>query len=161
MATEFVAGMCEETARELERIRGEVSALKEELRVRFEHYFDMLRAKHLDLVAQLDEVVHVAETQVEARQVKLNQLGVAKADVSHNLQHNELSEALRDVSRRLDTEIREIEATVDLIPSVWLEWRDEWLVGGMEGLCRIRECASYVDRVERDKWKYIILLVCQ
>ena len=68
MATEFVVDMREETARELERIQGEVEIAKEELRDRFECYFQMLRDKHLKLVVQLDEVVHVAETQVAERQ---------------------------------------------------------------------------------------------
>ena len=146
MATAFVAGMRGETARELERIRGEVALAKEELRVRFEGYFQMLRDKHLELVAQLDEVVHVAETQVAERQEKLNQLQVAKADVSHALQHNELNETLMNVSRELDEKIRGLEANVDRIPSVWLEWHDGWLGGGMAGLCRLCEGVSYVNR---------------
>ena len=146
MATAFVAGMRGETARELERIRGEVAIAKEELRVRFEGYFQMLRDKHLELVAQLDEVVRVAETQVAERQEKLNQLQVAKADVSHALQHNELNETLKNVSRELDEKIRGLEATVDRIPSVWLEWHDGWLEGGMAGLCRLCESVSYVNR---------------
>ena len=146
MATEFVGDMREETARELERIRGEVAIAKEELRVRFDYYFQVLRGKHLELVAQLDEVVRVAETQVEDRQVKLNQLKVTKAEVSHNLQHNELNEILIHVSRELDEKIRGLEATVDRIPSVWLEWHDGWLEGGMDGLCRLCEGVSYVNR---------------
>ena len=146
MATAFVADMRGETARELERIRGEVALAKEELRVRFECYFQMLRDKHLELVAQLDEVVHVAETQVAERQEKLNQLQVAKAEMSHTLQHNELNETLMNVSRELDEKIRGLEATVDRIPSVWLEWHDGWLEGGMAGLCRLCEGVSYVNR---------------
>ena len=146
MATETVAEMREETARELERIRGEVVVAKDELRVRFECYFQVLRAKHLELVAQLDEVVRVAETQVEERQIKMNQLRITKADVSHNLQHNELNETLANVSRELDEKIRGLEATVDRIPSVWLEWCDGWLEGGMAGLCRLSEGVSYVNR---------------
>ena len=146
MATEIVAEMREETARELERIRGEVVVAKEELRVRFEYYFQMLRAKHLELVAQLDEVVRVAETQVEERQVKLNQLRITKAEVSHNLQHNELNETLVNMTRELDEKIRGLEATVDRIPSVWLMWCDGWLEGGMAGLCRLCEGVSYVNR---------------
>ena len=146
MATAFVADMRGETARELERIRGEVALAKEELRVRFEGYFQMLRDKHLELVAQLDEVVHVAETQVAERQEKLNQLRITKADVSQNLQHNELNETLMNVSRELDEKIRRLEATVDRIPSVWLEWHGGWLEGGMAGLCRLCEGVSYVDR---------------
>ena len=141
MATAFVAGMRGETARELERIRGEVAIAKEELRVRFEGHFQMLRDKHLELVAQLDEVVRVAE-----RQEKLNQLQVAKAEMSHTLQHNELNETLMNVSRELDEKIRGLEATVDRIPSVWLEWHDGWLEGGMAGLCRLCEGVSYVNR---------------
>ena len=58
---------------------------KEELRVRFEYNFQELRNKHLVLVAQLDEVVRVAEIQVEDKQVKLNQLIVTKAEASHSL----------------------------------------------------------------------------
>ena len=146
MATEIVAEMRGETARELERIRGEVVVAKEELRVRFECYFQVLRGKHLELVAQLDEVVRVAETQVEDRQVKLNQLRITKAEVSHNLQHNELNETLANVSRELEEKIRGLEATVDQIPSVWLEWCDGWLEGGMAGLCRLCEGVSYVNR---------------
>ena len=146
MATEIVAEMREETTRELERIRGEVVEAKEELRVRFECYFQVLRAKHLELVAQLDEVVRMAETQVEERQVKLNQLRITKAEVSHNLQHNELNETLANVSRELEEKIRGLEATVDRIPSVWLEWCDGWLEGGMAGLCRLCEGVSYVNR---------------
>ena len=146
MATEIVAEMRGETARELERIRGEVVVAKDELRVRFEYYFQVLRAKHLELVAQLDEVVRVAETQVEERQVKLNQLKITKAEVSHNLQHNELNETLENVSRELDEKIRGLEATVDRIPFVWLEWCDGWLESGMAGLCRLCEGVSYVNR---------------
>ena len=146
MATEIVAEMRGETARELERIRGEVVVAKEELRVRFECYFQVLRGKHLELVAQLDEVVRVAETQVEERQVKLNQLRITKAEVSHNLQHNELNEILANVSRELEEKIRGLESTVDRIPSVWLEWCDGWLEGGMAELCRLCEGVSYVNR---------------
>ena len=139
----MATGMREETARELERLREEVLVAKEELRVRFEYYFQLLRGKHLELVAQLDEVVRVAETQVEDGQVKLNQLKVTKADVSHNLQHNELNETRIHVSRELDEEIRGLEATVDRIPSVWLEWHDGWLESDIVGLCRLCECVSY------------------
>ena len=146
MATEIVAEMREETARELERIRGEVVVAKEELRVRFEYYFQVLRGKHLELVAQLDEVVRVAETQVEERQVKLNQLIITKAEVSHNLQHNELNETLANMTRELEEKIRGLEATVNRIPSVWLEWYDGWLEDGMAGLCRLCEGVSYVNR---------------
>ena len=146
MATEIVAEIGEETARELERIRGEVVVAKEELRVRFEYYFQVLRGKHLELVAQLDEVVLVAERQVEERQVKLNQLRTTKAEVSHNLQHNELNETLANMTRELDEKMRGLEATVDPIPSVWLEWCDGWLEGGMTGLCRLCEGVSYVNR---------------
>ena len=146
MATEIVAEMREETARELERIRGEVVVAKEELRVRFEYYFQVLRGKHVELVAQLDEVVRVAERQVEERQVKLNQLRITKAEVSHNLQHIELNETLENMTRELDEKIRGLEATVDPIPSVWLEWCDGWLEGGMAGLCRLCEGVSYVNR---------------
>ena len=142
MATEIVA----DAARELERIRGEVVLAKEELRVRFEHYFQMLRDKHLELVAQLDEVVRVAETQVEDRQVKLNQLIITKAEVSHILQHNELSETRISVTRDLDEKIRGLEVTVDRIPSVWLEWCDGCLESGMAGLCRLCEGVSYANR---------------
>ena len=142
MATEIVA----DAARELERVRGEVMLAKEELRLRFGHYFQMLRDKHIELVAQLDEVVRVAETQVEERQVKLNQLRITKAEVSHNLQHNELSETLANMTRDLDEKIRGLEATVDRIPSVWLEWCDGWLESGMTGLCRLCEGVSYVNR---------------
>ena len=129
MATEFVADMREETTRELKRIRRESVIAKEELRVRFEYYFQVLRGKHLELEAQLDEVVRVAETQVEDRQVKLNQLKVTKADVSHNLQHNELNEFLINMSRELDKKIRGLEATVEHVPSVWMTggWRVAWL----------------------------------
>ena len=146
MATAFVADMRGETARELERIRGEVALAKEELRVRFEGYFQMLRDKHLELVAQLDEVVHVAETQVAERQEQMNQLQVAKAEMSHTLQHNELNETLMNVSRELDEKIRGLEATLDRIPSVWLEWHDGWLEGGMAGLCRLCDGVAYVNR---------------
>ena len=85
MATEIVADMWEERVRELGRIRGEVVIAKEELRVRFEYYFQELRNKHLVLVAQLDEVVRVAEIQVEDKQVKLNQLIITKAETSYSL----------------------------------------------------------------------------
>ena len=146
MATEIVAEMREETARELERIRGEVVIAKEELRVRFEYYFQMLRGKHVELLAQLDEVVRVAERQVEERQVKLNQLRITKAEVSHNLQHSELSETLANMTQELDEKIRGLEATVEWIPSVWLVWGDGWLESGMAGLCRLYKGVSYVNR---------------
>ena len=35
---------------------------------------------------------------------------------------------------------------MDRIPSVWLEWHDGWLEGGMAGLCRLCEGVSYVNR---------------
>ena len=146
METEDVTDMREETVRELERLRREVKTAKEDLRVRIEYYFRVLRDKHIELVEQLEEVVHLAETQAEERQVKLNQLKITKAEVLHNLQHNELNETLVNLSRELDEKIQGLEATVDQIPSVWLEWRDEWLEGGMAGLCRLCKCVSYVNR---------------
>ena len=55
MVTEIVAGMREETARDLERLRREVLMTKQELRDRFEYYFSVLREKHLEMEAKLDE----------------------------------------------------------------------------------------------------------
>ena len=146
MATEIVTGMREETARELERLRREVLMAKQELQHRFEYYFHLLREKHLEMVARLDEVVRVSETQVTDRQIKLNQLTIAKAEMLQTLQHNELNETVIDVSREIDEKIQGLEAIVDRVPSVWLEWRDEWLVGGMAELCRVCEGVSYVNR---------------
>ena len=146
MATEIVTGMREETARELERLRREVLMAKQELQDRFEYYFRVLREKHFEMVAQLDEVVRVAETQVVDRQIKLNQLTIAKAEVLQTIQHNELNETVIILSREIDEKIQGLEAIVDQVPSVWLEWRDEWLVGGMEELCRVCEGVSYVNR---------------
>ena len=146
MATEIGDGMREETARELERLRREVLMAKQELRDRFEYYFRVLHEKHLEMETRLDEVVRVAETQVTDRPIKLNQLTVTKAEVAQNLIHNELNETLVNVSRELDEKIQGLEAIVDQIPSVWLEWRDEWLVGGMAELCRVCEGVSYVNR---------------
>ena len=57
MATEIVGDMRKDTSKELERIREEVVIVKEELRIRFEYYFQVLRNKHLELEVQLDEVV--------------------------------------------------------------------------------------------------------
>ena len=146
MATEIGAGMREEIARELERIRREVLMAKQELRDRFEYYFGVLREKHLEMEARLDEVVRVAETRVVDRQTQLNQLRITKAEVSQNLVHNKLNETLVNVSRELDEKIQGLEAIVDQVPSVWLEWRDEWLVGGMAELCVVCEGVSYVNR---------------
>ena len=146
MATEIVTGMREETARELERLRREVLMAKQELEHRFEYYFRVLREKHFEMEAQLDEVVRVAETQVTDRQIKLNQLIITKAEVSQNLIHNELNETRLNLSREIDEKIQGLEAIVDQVPSVWLEWRDEWLAGGMEELCRVCEGVSYVNR---------------
>ena len=146
MATEIATGMREETARELERLRREVLIAKQELQHRFEYYFNVLREKHLEMVAQLDEVVHVAEAQVVDRQIKLNQLIITKAEVAQNLIHNELNETLVDLSLVIDEKIQGLEVIVDQVPSVWLEWRDEWLVGGMAELCRVCEGVSYVNR---------------
>ena len=121
MATEIGAGMREVTARELERLRREVLMAKQELQNKFEYYFRVLREKHLEMEARLDEVVHVADTRVVDRPIQLT-------------------------SHEFDKKIQELEAIVDQIPSVWLEWRDEWLVGGMAELCRMCEGVSYVNR---------------
>ncbi|KAI6658590.1 hypothetical protein LOD99_15390 [Oopsacas minuta] len=146
MATEFGAGMHEETARELERLRREVLMAKEELRARFEFYFRVLQEKHLEMEVQLDEVVRVAEAKVVDRHNKLDQLLITQAEVTQNLVHNELNETLEIVSRELYQKIQVLEAIGDRVPSVWLEWHDEWLEGGMEGLCRVVEGVSYVNR---------------
>ena len=146
MATEFGTGMREETARELERVRREVLMAKQELSDRFEYYFRVLRDKHLEMEARLDEVVRVAEAQVTDRQTKMNQLTIAKAETSRTLQHNELSETLQKVSQDLKQEIKRVEAVVDKVPIVSLEWRNEWLEGGMRELCRVCEGVSYVHR---------------
>ena len=119
---------------------------KQELRGRFEYYFGVLREKHLEMEARLDEVVRVAETRVVDRQTQLNQLRITKAEVSQNLVHNKLNETLVNVSRELDEKIQGLEVIVDQVPSVWLEWRDEWLVGGMVELCVVCEGVSYVNR---------------
>ena len=146
MATEIVTGMREETARELERLRREVLMAKQELQHRFEYYFRVLREKHFEMEAQLDEVVRVAKTQVADRQTQLNQLRITKVEVSQNLVHEKLNETLVNVSREFDEKIQGLEAIVDQVPSVWLEWRDEWLTGGMAELCRVCEGVSYVNR---------------
>ena len=118
MATEIGVGMCEETARELERLRREVLMAKQELKDRFENYFRVLREKHFKMEARLDEVVRVAETQVVDRQTKLNQLIITKAEMAQNLIHNELNETLVDLSRVIDEKIQGLKAIVDQIPSV-------------------------------------------
>ena len=146
MTTETIEEIREETIRELERIRGEVRVAKEELRAKFDYYFKLLREKHLEMFAKLDEVVRVAETHVEDRQVKLNQLKLTKAEVLYNLQHNELNETLINVSRELDEKMRELEATVDWIPSVWVKWRDEWFECRMDELCCLCESVSYKNK---------------
>ena len=146
MATEIGAGIREETARELVRLRKEVLIAKQELKDRFEYFIRMLHEKHIEMEAQLDEVVRVAETEVADRQIKLNQLTVGKVELLQTLQHNELNEIVINVSRDLDEGIQGLEAIVDQIPSVWLEWRDEWFVDGMAELCRVYEGVSYVNR---------------
>ena len=146
MATEIVTGMREETARELERLRREVLMAKQELQHRFEYYFRVLREKHFEMEARLDEVVRVAETRMADRQTQINQLIITKADVSQDLIHNELNETRLRFTRELDEKIQGLEAIVDQVPSVWLEWRDEWLTGGMAELCRVCEGVSYVNR---------------
>ena len=45
---------------------------KQELHDRFEYCFRMLREKHLEMEARLDEVVRVAESRVMDRQTQLN-----------------------------------------------------------------------------------------
>ena len=80
------------------------------------------------------------------RQIKLNQLTIAKAEMLQTLQHNELNETVINVSREIGEKIQGLEAIVDQVPSVWLELRDEWLVGGMAELCRVCEGVSYVNR---------------
>ena len=146
MATEIVTGMREETARELERLRREVLMAKQELQDKFDYYFQVLRQKHLKMEERLDEVVRVAETQLVDRRTQLNQLIITKAEVSQNLIHNELNETRLNLSREIDEKIQGLEAIVDQVPSVWLEWRDEWLVGGMAELCRVCKGVSYVNR---------------
>ena len=146
MATEFEPGMRVETARELVRVRREVLIAKQELGYRFERYFRMLRNKHLEMEARLDEVVCVAETQATDRQTKMNQLTISKADMLHTLQHNELHGTVTDMSRKLDEEMERLSAIVDQVPSVWLEWRDEWLEDGMRDLCHVCEGVSYIHR---------------
>ena len=146
MATEFDAGMSEETARELMRVRREVLIAKQELGSRFEQYSRMLRDKHLEMEARLDDVVRVAETQATDKQTKMNQLTIAKAEMLQTLQHNELLGTVTDVSRKLDEEMERLSAIVDQVPSVWLEWRDEWLEDGMRDLCHVCEGVSYVHR---------------
>ena len=146
MATEIVTGMREETARELERLRREVLMAKQELQHRFEYYFRLLREKHFEMEAQLDEVVRVAEAQLVDRRTQLDQLIITKADVAQNLIHNELNETRLRFTRELDEKIQGLDAIVDQVPSVWLEWRDEWLTGGMAELCRVCEGVSYVNR---------------
>ncbi|KAI6658431.1 E3 ubiquitin-protein ligase TRIM71-like [Oopsacas minuta] len=146
MATEFGAGMHEETGRELERLRREVLMAKQELRARFKFYFRVLQEKHLEMEVQLDEVVRVAEAKVVDRHNQLDQLLITKAEVTQNLVHNELNETLENLSRELDQKIQGLEAIVDRIPSVWLEWHDEWLEGGTGGLCHVVEGVSYVNR---------------
>ena len=146
MATEFDAGMSEETARELERVRREVLIAKQELGYIFERYSRMLRVKHLEMEARLDDAVRVAETQATDRQTKMNQLTVAKAEMLQTLQHNELHDTVTDMSRKLDEEMERLSAIVVQVPSVWLEWRDEWLEDGMRDLCHVCEGVSYVHR---------------
>ena len=146
MATEFEPGMRVETARELERVRREVMMAKQELGYRFERYSRMLRDKHLEIEARLDDVVRVAETQATDRQTKMNQLTIAKADMLHTLQHNELHDTVTDMSQKLDEEMERLSAIVYQVPSVWLEWRDEWLEDGMRDLCHVCEGVSYIHR---------------
>ena len=146
MATEIEDDMPEETTRELERIRREVLMAKQELQDRFEYYFRVLREKHLEMEARLDEVVRVVETQVADRQTQLNQLRITEAETSQYLIHNKLNDLLVNVSREYDEKIQELEAIVDQLPSVWIEWHDEWLVDGMAELCRVCEGVPYVSR---------------
>ena len=52
MATEVADCISEEIAKELERIRGEVVSTKEELRIRFKYYSQVLHVKYRELEAQ-------------------------------------------------------------------------------------------------------------
>ena len=106
MATKLETGMREETAKELERVRKEVLMAKQELHDRFEQYFCVLRDKLLEMEAQLDEVVRVAETQAMDTQTQLNQLRITEAEVSQNLVHNKLKKTLGDLSRNLKKKIQ-------------------------------------------------------
>ena len=146
MATQVGDGIREEPAIKLERIRREVLMAKQELRDKFKYYFRILREKHLEIESQLDEVVRVAEANVSDRQTKLNQLTIAKAEMLQTLQHNELNETVINVSREYDEKIQGLETIVDEVSSVWLEWRDKWLVGGMAELCHVCEGVPYVNR---------------
>ena len=76
----------------------------------------------------------------------MNQLTIVTVEVLQTLQHNELNNTVINVSRKLDEEIERLEAIVDKVPSVWLEWSDEWLVGGMRESRRVCEGVSYVHR---------------
>ena len=145
MATVFGTGMGEGIARELERLRRVLMA-KQELQHRFEYYFHVLHEKHFEMEARLDEVVCVAETQLVDRQTQLDQLRITKAEVEQNLIHNELNETRLRFTRELDEKIQGLEALVDQVSSVWLEWRDERLEGGMTELCHVCEGVSYVNR---------------
>ena len=106
----------------------------------------MLRDKHLEMEARLDEVIRLAKTQAMDRQIKMNQLTIAKAEMLQNLQHNELNKTLEKLSQGLEEEIKRVEAVVDQVPTVWLEWRVEWLEGGMRELCLVCEGVSYIHR---------------
>ena len=145
MATEFETGMPPETERELERIRREVWMAKQELHDNFEKYVCVLRDKLAKMERQLDEVVYLAETQARNKQIKMNQLIIAKAEVLHTIQHNELNETLVKLSRELEEEIQGLEANVHQVPSVWLEWSDKWL-DEINKLCNMCEGVSYVNR---------------
>ena len=146
MATKIGGGIREEKTRESERIRREVLTAKMELAKRFEYYHRLLSEKHLKMEAHLDEVVHVAEEQMKNRQTKITQLRNTITGMPGFLKHNELNEELEETIRVFEKKIRVLEAIVDEIPSVWLEWRDERLVDAMVDLCRVCEGVSYVNR---------------
>ena len=57
MATEVVDCISEEIAKELERIRGEVLRAKEELRIRFKYYSQVLHVKYRELEVQRYKVI--------------------------------------------------------------------------------------------------------
>ena len=65
MATEIGDGIREETASELERIRREVLIAKQELLEGYQYRFRMLREEHLEMGAQLDEVVRLKCTVIQ------------------------------------------------------------------------------------------------
>ena len=119
----------------LEEVRGEVCALKEQVRGRFEEVFQQLSINRNSLLTELDQIVETISEQLNERENKLNYLIAKRMQAQREILSDILNLDLQQDIIKCDERVCEILAREIQFPRATLEWSEM----PTEGICRVEK----------------------